>query len=1031
MDVRCRIELFGELRAVQGDQTHTRFRTHKAGLLLAYLALNLHRTQARERLLDTFWGDMEPQMARDNLSTTLSQLRRQLETTGIPTGSILVADRQQVRLNADAVSVDAGDFDRLTRQAKVVEDAPAKTALLQEAANLYRGELLPGCYEEWATREQTRFQSAYLECLRHLTRNLETAGHWPEALEYAQKATAADPYAEEFYQAQMRLLVRLKRPAVALQTYEELALLFERDLGAQPAAGTRQMAEMIRSDPRAAALIRAEAAKPSVSSPAVSVPAAPTSGVSASLLPTDREAAPHPTPAPTIPLLPLQLTRFFGREQEREQIAALLQTPDVRLISLLGPGGAGKTRLSVEVAAHVMALPDSRFATRVWFVSLADVPDAGLIPAALVNALRLPPDARADPLDRIVDHLNGASNGTPGCAPCLLVLDNLEHLLRDTPEAGKNDNAAQSGAPALFSRLLQRAPGLVCLATSRQPLRIGGEIEFPLPALPVPQSMRLYVDRARAARPDFALTPHNAPFVDALCRRLEGMPLAIEMAAAWVKTIPPHKMLERLERQLDLLVSRRRDLPPRHQSLRATIEWSYNLLLPELRDAFARLGVFRGGWALEAAEALCGPEALHALLALQEQSLIVSVEEEEGESRYRMLEPLREFALEKLTESDCRHEALCSHTAYFLEQAEQARLQFDGLEHTQIVAWFRAEYDNLYAALTWLRTEAPDTGTEQEIPLALALHRFLTLAGRYQETTEILRDTFERTERVGVTPMRAELATGLGSLYWMRGEYAASQQWHRTALTLLETLGDRKKMGSALNGLANTTYYQGKFAEALGYYEQALALARENNDPRMLAVALNNLGLAAGYSKEDVRAQNYLEESLALRRRIGDPRLIMAAQHNLAELYADQGRYEQAETLLAEVLTEARANGDKRQLSYTLHTLANMRTTQERYAEAAQALQESFTIRRKIGEQWGVAVTLESFGAIAFAQGSRERAVRLYSASQKVLDQIGGSYAPHVEEKVRQRIQELRDTLGSAKFQQCWEEGRHLTDPCA
>ena len=391
-------------RVVQGEQTHTRFRTHKAASLLAYLALHLQQAHPRERLLDLLWPDMEPQAARDNLSTTLTQLRRQLEPPGVAAGSLLITTKQHVRLNPDAVRTDVAEFYDLLRQARQSNAEASKAgagedeaALLEQALARYKGPLLPGWYEEWVTPEQTRCQAAHLDALRELTRHGEMVGRYTDALAWAQQVTRADPYDESGWQAQMRLLVRLRKPSAALQVYDTLDALFRQELGARPSASSRQMAETIRSDPRAALLLKVEAAaalRPpqhtdtAGASAVVSPQAAPASAVPAS-------AAPAPACVPAAPPLPLQLTRFFGRAQECAQLALLLQTPDTRLVSVLGPGGAGKTRLSLEVAGQVAGA----FANRVWFVPLADIPDAALIvlgtPGA--HALRLPPGCTGRP----------------------------------------------------------------------------------------------------------------------------------------------------------------------------------------------------------------------------------------------------------------------------------------------------------------------------------------------------------------------------------------------------------------------------------------------------------------------------------------------------------------------------------------------------------------------------------------------------------------------------------------------------------
>lgn len=389
MDVQCRIEMLGDLRVVTGDQAHTRFRTRKAALLLAYLALHPRQAQSRERLVALFWGDKEEADGRADLSNALAQLRRQLETPGMTGDSLFLADKQQVRLNSEAVCTDVADFERLLEQARPCEDKAEKAAVLQQAVQMYRGDLLPGCYEDWAANEQTRYRLLHQKSLLNLAQLWEETGRYADALGIAQQACAADPFAEEGYRAQMRLLVRLKKPAAALQVYDAMEALFRQELGTHPSAATRQMAEMLRQDPRAALMMRAETA---ANAPSQAAPVAASPPVS---------APPPAVPVASAPSLPLQLTRFFGREQERAQLRDLLQTPDIRLVSLLGPGGTGKTRLSLEVAAQVAPA----FGNRVWFVPLADIPDASLVVFALTYALRLPPDAQADPFERVVAHL--------------------------------------------------------------------------------------------------------------------------------------------------------------------------------------------------------------------------------------------------------------------------------------------------------------------------------------------------------------------------------------------------------------------------------------------------------------------------------------------------------------------------------------------------------------------------------------------------------------------------------------------------
>ena len=1007
--------MFGDLRVVTSEETHTRFRTRKAALLLAYLALHSQQAQSRERLADLFWGDKEPAGGRADLSTALSQLRRQLEPPGTP-DSLFLADKQQVRLHPAAVTTDVADFERFVAQAWQNEDKAEKAALLQQAVALYRGDLLPDCYEDWAAGEQTRCRLLFQESLLRLTQLWEESGRWGEALSMAQRACATDPFAEEAYRAQMRLLVRLKKPSAALRLYADMEALFGRELGTRPSAATRQMAEMIHSDPRAALLMRAEeAANTHSAAPAQARSAAVTVGHDSapSVEAPPLSALPPPASAPALPapVLPLQLTRFFGRDQEREQLCALLQTSGARLVSLLGPGGAGKTRLALEVAAQVAP----SFANRVWFVPLADISDASLIVSTLIHALHLPPSAQADPLERVVTHL--------GSAPCLLVLDNLEHLLRDTPQVGKNDNPGMSGSVALSRLLLERVPALTCLVTSRQALRLGGEHVYALPPLALPSetdaasletlrgndSIALYLDRAHAARPDFALTTQNASAIAALCRKLDGMPLAIEMAAAWVKTISPAKMLERLERQLDLLVSRRRDLPPRHQSLRATIEWSYELLSPELQAFFTRLGVFRGGWTLEAAEAVCGGDALFALSELQEHSLIVQQEDTsqekagqdnkeqnqkevaEIEMRYRMLEPLREFALEKLQDEPRVRER---HQAFFLDFAEEASPK---LLQEKSVVWFQSlqvEHDNLRAALGWCleRKNDPGNAAAAGLRFCAAMDNFWYLGSHVQEARHFLTNALARAAGLGRTQERA----------------------------------------AALRRSGFFASYQSDYDAARPLLEEALAISKESGDAKGAGYALKELAWVASHRRDYDRARPLLEESLALLRESGERYGLAQSLHELGIMAEYEGDYARARSLYEQVLELFRELGNHERVVWTLHGLGFLALCRKDLAQARSLLTESLGMFRDSEDRPGKVRSLDRFANLALAEEQAARAARLLGAADAAREAIGSPQPPSEREEhdrvlgaARAAIEE--NTLGETTFAEVWAEGQAMS----
>jgi predicted ATPase/DNA-binding SARP family transcriptional activator len=954
--------MLGELRVIQGDRIHTRFRTHKAAALLAYLALHLHQTHARERLVDIFWPDMEMEDGRNNLSTALAQLRPQLEPSGVPKNGILIADRQNVRLNPEAVTTDVSEFECLLKKSERAQ-GDERICLMESAVAIYRGELLPGVYEDWATYEQVRLQTLFAQTLRELGGLLEEKERWEAALTIARRAAQAEPFEEEPYQAQMRLYARLSRPAAALEVFQQAERLFRKELGVSLSAETRALADALKRDPRALLPSKKTVKTPP---PVVTVP------------------APALPPERTAPTLPLQLTRFFGREQEAEQLETMLQTPEMRLVTLLGPGGAGKTRLAVEVARRLA----TAFSNRVWFVGLADLPDASLMLAALIRALKLPPDSQVDPLERVAQYL--------GDAPCLLVMDNYEHLL-SRPWEGKNDGAFTQGAAALTRMLLERVPNLTVLATSRVPLRLGGEREFPLLPLSLPEeaqlspekllqfdSVALYADRAQSARPEFALNVQNAASVVALCRRLEGMPLAIEMAAAWTKTIPPARMLERLEKQLDMLVSRRRDLPARHQSLRATIEWSYALLDPELRQDFVRLSVFRGGWTLEAAEAICGDHALHALLALQEHSLILEQERGDGEPRYRMLEPLREFGQEKLAEEGELSKARLLHLNYFRSFANRANEHCHRHTEKEWMARIAADLDNVRAALQF--SLSPDGDARAAVEMCGKLWWFWAHYASAQEgrlwTSKSLA-AYAGDMTVGY----AEALNGAGTLALNQGDLEEARERLERCVQVAEILGEVKLLLAARNNLAIALYDRGNFAEARRSWRENLELARANKMEMALAITLSNLG----------------------------------------EMDYDAGDYDSARALMEESLVLRRQQGSHYNIGRILMLLSKTACQQKQLADAEHFLREGLTLLME-AKVWHVMVdALEIASILAIRKQRFEEAVTLLSFADAYRERETLFRPPNETNEYQKMMQQAKTVLDPDICARCAACGREMT----
>src|SRR5579871_4633841 len=495
METLFRIQMLGRFAVWQGSREITRFRTQKTASLLAYLALYPDRSHSRQTLIELFWPENTPDAARANLSVALSALRRQLEPPGVAAGSVLIADLQQVRLNPLAFTSDVQDFENLLQEAHTAADPQKRLDCLKSAIDLYQGDLLPGHYEEWALGQRDRLPEAYRQALSQVIQALAQARQLEAALVYARRLVQADPLREESYRQLMQLYKALGRAGEALACYEELERLLRQQLQATPSSATRALADQLRQMAEPARKREARAAdKASEES-------------TASLTPGGQRAAFK---------VPLQFTRFYGREealsdliqllsrpqQSCEQAEPLPAVPGSRLMTLTGPGGTGKTRLSIELAGKMKEV----FAGGIWFVSLAEVSDPLLIGEALRDALELPRKTQPAALEQVLAYLNSLE------APCLLILDNFEQIT--------------AGGASVVWTLLQRVALLHCLVTSRQTLSLPGEREIPLSPLPVPHqdkkviagslltthllsyaSVALFVDRAQTALPVFQITP--------------------------------------------------------------------------------------------------------------------------------------------------------------------------------------------------------------------------------------------------------------------------------------------------------------------------------------------------------------------------------------------------------------------------------------------------------------------------------------------------------------------------------------------
>lgn len=1003
-DAVWRIEMLGGLRARRADQVLDHFQTQKTACLLAYLAFYPEQTHNREKLADMLWPDAEIDAARNRLSQAVGWLRGRLEPEGAARNSVLIADRLHVGLNPAAVVTDAAEFEAALRAAGAASAPEEQMRWSRQAVDLYRGELLPGFYEDWALAERARLATLYTEVLRRLFSLYERSEEWDKALDFARRALATDPLEERLHCDLMHLLAASGQPAMALRHFREMERLFEKEFGEAPSAATYALIDTIRQ-----------------------------SGASSGLPTSGARAARSSMPAAS---LPSPITRFFGRDSEMEAALAPIRARRTRFITLTGVGGAGKTRLAIELASQLI----EHFQSAVWFVPLAETGDARLIPETIADILRLPRSSATKPLDQIVDALSSR--------PSLLVLDNLEHLLQ--------------GSIPVIQDLLSRLPALTLLVTSRQKLNLEGEREIAVQPLPVPveflpigsreftpeqlmqvAGVQLFVDRVQAVRPAFALTRQNAETVAQLCSRLDGLPLAIELCAAWAQTLSPAQMLEQLTRRFDLLVSRRNDIAPRHRTLRAALEYSYLLLPEEMQRLFAQLSVFRGGWTLAGAAAVCFDDpsgsasmaALAAITELRERSLIVAEESADSpsaEMRYGMLETLREFAAQQLTLSQ-EVPLRRRHAEYHASLVEMAEVRNAGPDQTVWLSRLEAEHDNVREALAWSLSGQIEGQQAVEIGLRLASASapFWEMRGYVGEGQDWLERLLaastigrDRTDR---SALRAKARNAQALLLRARGEFSAAETSANEALRIWQTLADEAGMTSSLQLLATLAYSREQYDRARSLLEEALRLARTIDKRPLIAAVLLSLGNVFLELCDWPKTWAYYSESLELCRALGNRKRIADALNNLGLVARYRGELLPARTLMEESLTLCRELSDRSGTAITLLNLGTVHLLDGRFREARALLKEAIAMTFEVDNKRALAWCVKEFGHLACAEKRYASGIRLLSASESMRKRLGMSFHPADPEQLTRDAEMARSFVGDEAFDRIWQEGTALS----
>jgi predicted ATPase/class 3 adenylate cyclase len=718
--------------------------------------------------------------------------------------------------------------------------------------------------------------------------------------------------------------------------------------------------------------------------------------------------------------LPLQPSPLIGREKEVSEVCDLLRHEETRLLTLTGPGGTGKTRLALQAAADLLdAFPDGAF-----FTPLATLTEAELFLSAIAEALEVREIGEQPLGETLKDYLSERR--------MLLLLDNFEQVL---------------GAAPTVTELLAGAPGLKVLATSRAPLGLYGEHEFPVPPLTLPdlkhppplerltqyEAVGLFLERARAVKPDFAITNESAPAVAEICVRLDGLPLAIELAAARIKMLPPKAMLQRLTSRLKLLTGGARDLPERQRTLRGTIEWSHALLDEGEQLLFARLAVFSGGRTLEAMEAVCDAEGdlpvdtFEGISSLLDKSLLRQEEGPNGEPRFVMLETIHEFAREKLAESPEAEQIKRVHAEYFLTLVEEAEPELKGSNQLEWLERLEAEHDNIRAALSWAIERK-----EVEVALRLggALSWFWSVRGYHSEGRRWLEEALAMDGR-GSPESRAMALAGAGVLAEEQGDLDRAQEACEEGLELLanEAREASEAKLNLLECLGWVACLREEYGQATELFEESLALSREMSDTWWLANSLSNLASVSGFRGDSERATELYEQSMDLFREQRDKQHLAYCLNNLAMVVCSKGQGDlgRAAKLTEESIVLQRELGTRGGVSMGLCNLGWMALLQDDLGRAAALYRESLSLSWDSGLNPLVQGGLEGFACVAGAKGEVERAARLWGAAQALHETKGILRDPDFLAEADARTSAVRSGMGEEAWEAALRKGRAMT----
>ena len=880
---------------IKYKQKPIRISSHPAQSLFAYLILNAGSPQRREKVAGMLWPDSPEQTARENLRHALWRLRKALQS--VSSARFLQADDISISFKESPDCwLDTAELEKLSKDASADE--------LIAVLSSYQAELLPGFYDEWVVLQREHLSSVFENNMARLLELLQHQNRWLDVLDWAERWIKLGQKPEPAYQALMSAHAAKGDMSKVATTYERCVRSLK-EFGVEPSEQTRALYERLKAS-------------------RMPVETGSTLPVQAHER-TDLDSN-----------LPIALTSFIGRAKDLGQVAHWLEQK--RLVTLTGSGGVGKTRLAIEVSQKLQ----KPFHHRVWWVDLTALNDESLILHAVAQVL----NTREIPNQSLFKTLIASIPREQS----LLVMDNCEHLI--------------SGCARLVDQLLSACPNLRVLATSRETLGLTGEQVWQVTGLSAPdleavslasiatfESISLFVERALASNPDFALTSQNAPLIAQICQRLDGIPLAIELAAARVKMLPVEAIAARLDDRFALLTSGSRTALPRHQTLRAAMDWSYDLLLEKEQILFCRLAALAGDWTLEAAQSICGwqeiesDEVLDLLSHLVDKSLI-AIRRHDGEARFHMLETIREYALKKLPDVESIRNR---HLEYFLRLAENAESLLHGADQTLWLRKLELEHDNFRVALDWSVTGG---NLEWGMKLGGALWSFWDIRGHQLEGRIWLDRLLIKGRAVVPTPNTAIWARVLyvsGHLSQQQGDQDRARMDYLSSWSIYEQLGDEPQIAVVLRGLGEIAQDDGNQSLAKSYYEHSLAISHSMKDAEGTSIAVSHLAILDFLQGDHDHAIALCRETLEIARELGNRRIMAISLTTLGFALWAKGDLEQAEMQLRQALTLQAALTDPRIAQYSLVGMALLALAGDQPDRAAKLLGAADALRGRMG----------------------------------------------------------------------------------